>query len=192
MPAKKGGGAAIVAVAGAIAIASAGSTGSGPDRTETPSAGTSSGEDAARRGDYTEAWRLLSLRTLSRAVKRDTRCGPLSYGEVQKFFLSKPCSSLDRLLTRIGDTSGTKIAVMVAWVTMPQEDSAQDLRALDDRNGTGNVAPLPGAPKPTGKHYRSRRSGTLVVIAEAEPLSGGPSASLLNQAAAIAVQFPPP
>ncbi|MFC0107117.1 hypothetical protein [Kibdelosporangium aridum] len=96
------------------------------------------------------------------------------------------------MLVHLTDDDGSSLAVMVAWVRMPKTASAQGLRRLADKYGTGCVTPVAGSPKPTGQHYASRRSGALVVIAEAEPVSGRPTDEALNAAADIAAQFPPP
>jgi hypothetical protein len=183
-----GGGAA---TGGAGAAVSAGSsTGSGAAHAIRVRAKSS--KDSARKGRHDEAWRRMSWKSVKRLAKQELRCGPWSYGEVQQFFLRNPCRSLDRMLVQVTDDDGNKLAVMVAWVRMPKPAAAQRLRHLADTYGTGCVTPLPGAPKPTGQHYKSRRAGALVVVAEAEPVSGRPPDEALNAATDIAVQFPPP
>ncbi|WP_328648020.1 hypothetical protein OHS58_10045 [Amycolatopsis sp. NBC_00348] len=44
----------------------------------------------------------------------------------------------------------------------------------------------------TGKHYRSRLDGKLVVIAETDPIKGRPSDAFLKQVADVADVLPPP
>ncbi|MCE7010644.1 hypothetical protein LWC34_48755 [Kibdelosporangium philippinense] len=183
-----GGGAA---TGGAGAAVSAGSsTGSGA--AQAIRARTKGSKDSARKGRHDEAWHRMSWKTVKRLAKQELRCGPYSYGEVQQFFVRNPCRSLDRMLVHVTDDGGNKLAVMVTWVRMPKTATAQGLRRLADEYGTGCVTPLPGAPKPTGQHYKSRRSGALVVIAEAEPVGGRPSREALDAATDIAVLFPPP
>ncbi|MGH3889748.1 MAG: hypothetical protein ACRDSZ_24830 [Pseudonocardiaceae bacterium] len=41
----------------------------------------------------------------------------------------------------------------------------------------------------TGKRYASRQLGTLVVVAEATPVSGRPDAAVLDGVAAVAAEF---
>jgi hypothetical protein len=44
----------------------------------------------------------------------------------------------------------------------------------------------------TGKHYKSRLHGSLVVIAETEHVRGQPSNTLLKEVATVADVLPPP
>jgi hypothetical protein len=102
------------------------------------------------------------------------------------------------MLVALGDGKGNTIVVSTAWVGMSTSGNAQQLKALADTDGTGNVSPLAGALVDaagvtfTGRYYGSRRSGKLVVIAEAEPLSGTPDPGLLDGLAEVAVEFPRP
>jgi hypothetical protein len=69
---------------------------------------------------------------------------------------------------------------------------------LENTYGTGDVTPVAtealelAGLRFTAQHYASRIDGSLVVIAETEPAHGSPAATLLNDAAKIAVLFPPP
>lgn len=102
------------------------------------------------------------------------------------------------MLFALGDGHGNTIVVTVSWVGMFTAGTAERLKALADTDGTGNVSPLGGelvdaaGIKFTGTHYDSRRSGKLVVIAEAEPLSGTPDPDFLEGVVEVAVEFPPP
>jgi acyl-coenzyme A thioesterase PaaI-like protein len=60
---------------------------------------------------------------------------------------------------------------------------------LDDTDGTGDITALGGI-RLTGQHYRSAIDGTLVVIAEAEPLTG--RSPLLDDAALTGTRLPEP
>lgn len=153
---------------------------------------------AARRGQHDEAWRRLGFRPARRAIERHAECVVHSYGQVQQFFVRNPCRELQRMLYAVIDGDGNTIVVSVAWVRMAGARSARELRKLADVYGTGNVSPIAGAALElggvpfTGQHYQSRRSRSLVVIAEAEPASGRPDPALLDAAADVAVLFPPP
>jgi hypothetical protein len=103
-----------------------------------------------------------------------------SYGQVREFFLRTPCRSLQRTLLAIGDTEGNTVVVSVAWVRMRTAVSAERLKRLADTYGTGNVSPIGREVLElrgvwfTGKHHVSRRTRSLVVIAEVTPGSGQP------------------
>ena len=66
-----------------------------------------------------------------------------------------------------------------------------------DKDGKGDIHPLPGRVVKRGdirfteQHDSSRRSGTLVVTAEAERVRGYPAANLLDTVAKVAVELPP-
>jgi hypothetical protein len=158
--------------------------------------------NAARRGQTSEAWRRMGLRVVTRAVNREIRreleCTASSYGQVRDFFLSTPCRSMQRTQPVLCDEQGNTIAVSITWVRMPTVVSAERLKRLVDTDGTGSVSPITGeVPEArgvrfTGKHYASRRTGSLVVIAEAAPGSGQPDTEVLDGAAQVAVMFPSP
>lgn len=157
-----------------------------------------SSSNAARRGQYREAWRRMGLRAISREIRRELQCAVHSYGQVQQFFLRTPCRSLQRTLLVIGDADGDTAVVSIAWVRMHNASRAARLQQLVDTDGTGNISPIASAVLEargvqfTGEHYASRRTGSLVVIAEAAPGSGQPNIEMLDGAAQVAVVFPPP
>lgn len=162
--------------------------------------------NAARKGRYSETWRRMGLRVVTRAITREIRrevqreleCTAHSYGQVREFFVRTPCRSLQRTQPVLCDAQGNTIAVSIAWVRMPTAVSAERLKRLTDANGTGNVTPIAGEVSEargvrfTGQHYASRRTGSLVVIAEAAPGSGPQSTEMLNGVAQVAAEFPPP
>lgn len=137
-----------------------------------------SSSNAARRGQYREAWRRMGLRAISREIRRELQCAVHSYGQVQEFFLRTPCRSLQRTLVVIGDADGDTAVVSIAWVRMGNASRAARLQQLVDTDGTGNISPIASAVLEargvqfTGEHYASRRTGSLVVIAEAAPDTG--------------------
>lgn len=157
-----------------------------------------SSSNAARRGQYREAWRRMGLRAISREINRELQCAVHSYGQVQQFFLRTPCRSLQRTLLVIGDADGDTAVVSIAWVRMHNASRAARLQQLVDTDGTGNVSPIGSAILEargiqfTGEHYASRRTGSLVVIAEAAPESGQPDTEVLDGAVQVAVLFPSP
>lgn len=200
---KKGAAAAAVAVVvgGAVAVG-AGGAGGGAAALES-SGGSSaqiktSSKDSARKGKHEDAMRRLGLKTIKKELKRELKCAPFAFGQVQQFFLHHPCKSLSRMLLPLSDGAGNTVVVTIAWVRMPKAAEAGDLRDLADRSGTGNIYALPDAllkaagVKFTGDHYRSRRDGSLVVIAEATSGGGKPSTGVLDDVAEVAVEFPAP
>jgi hypothetical protein len=70
--------------------------------------------------------------------------------------------------------------------------------SLIDTDGTGGIQPLAGALLEydgiqfTGRYYAVRRSGDLVVIAEATPWRSQPSGAVLDSIALVSAEFPPP
>lgn len=159
---------------------------------------TASSERDARAGNEARAWRRMGLREIRKIARQRLRCPLQSYGQVREFFLRTPCDSLDQVLIPLADDRGNVLVVSVMWVRLPSAADAADFQRLEDTYGTGDVTPVAtellraGGIRFTGRHYRSRRDGRLVALAEAEPLHGRPSATLLDDAAAIAVVLPPP
>lgn len=75
--------------------------------------------------------------------------------------------------------------------------SARQFRRLESTYGTGDISPRYATLleyagiRFTGQHYDSRRVGTRVTVAEAEPVTGHPSDEFLNGVAEVAVFLPP-
>ncbi|MDQ0382213.1 hypothetical protein [Amycolatopsis thermophila] len=198
---KQGRAAAVAAVVvGALAAGGAGLTsGGGAAVDSAPSVqGKTASKDAARKGQRQQAWSRLGLRAVKQTVRAELTCTAHAYGEVQRFFATHPCRKLDRLLLALGDTRGNTVVLSIAWVRMPTSGAAAELKNLADTDGTGNVEPLAATAldltgvRFTGDHYGSRRSGSLVVIAEAAPAGGHPDAATMDDAAEVAAEFPPP
>ncbi len=199
-----GGAAAAVVAAGLIAVGGgvggAGSVGAAADSsiTQAVKAETQSSETAARDGQETEAWRRLGLKELKKVAKNDLECALQSNGQVREFLLRTPCLSLAGVVLAIGDPNSNLVAVSVAWVRMRSADSAVRLKKLEDTFGTGDVTPIAaevlqlGGVRFTAAHYGSRRAGALVEIAEVEPIRGQTPAVLLDAAAQVAKELPPP
>jgi hypothetical protein len=188
MMAAAGGGDATTSVGAALDTAAGQST---------INAETSSSQEAAKKGDETEAWRRMALNEFKHDVKRELRCAVQSYGQVQQFFLRHPCDKLDQLLFAVSDTHGNIVIGSVMWVKMPSSAAAAQFKQLEDTYGTGDVTPVGtealelGGVHFTAKHYKSRPDGSLVVIAETEPVRGKPSNTLLQEVATVADVLPP-
>ncbi|HYS35982.1 MAG TPA: hypothetical protein VEO01_10145 [Pseudonocardiaceae bacterium] len=164
----------------------------------TVDAETASSRQAAAKGDETGAWQRMGLKELKKPIKRELRCAVQSFGQVQQFFLRHPCDKLDQLLFVVGDAQGDTIVGTVMWVKMPSKSAAAEFRRVEDTYGSGDVTPLGtevlelGGVRFTGKHYKSRPDGSLVVVAETEPVRGRPSNTLLKEVATVADVLPPP
>lgn len=104
-------------------------------------------------------------------------CAAKSYDETKKFFQDNPCSSLTRALYST-ESGGAKALVSVVLVGMPDSDKAKALKALTEKDGTGNVTDLvkdgtykaSGAPRVSGADaaYSSSVDGTNVTIVLAD------------------------
>lgn len=157
---------------------------------------TNSARDAAESGDETEAWRRLGLKELKQAVKQHLQCAVQSYSQVQEFFLQHGCTSLDGKLIPLVDLHGDVVVVSVAWVRMPSDSDATALKQLEDTYGTGDITPLSTellelrGIRFTAQHYKSRQDGSLVVVAEAEPVQGQPPTQFLDGVADVAASLP--
>jgi hypothetical protein len=155
------------------------------------------GKESAEKGDDAETWKRMALREVKKVVEKQLRCEVQSYGQVQKFFEQTPCDSLNQALFALGDTDGNAMALSVIWVKMPAAADTDRLRKLEDTYGTGDVTPFGtealelGGVKFTAQHYASRTDGTLLVVAETEPVHGQPSPTLLNDVAKVASVLPP-
>ena len=107
------------------------------------------------------------------AVRVDSSCAAHSYGEVAAFFAGTDCTGLSRVLysTRAGSRP---VVVSVSVVRMADAATARNLRALTDRDGSGNVSDLlregvryPGGPdRLSDAEYASAVSGSEVTVVE--------------------------
>jgi hypothetical protein len=142
----------------------------------------------------------VSYRT--EAVKVDRSCAGHAYGQVAGFLRTTDCTGLSRALYSAQLDSGP-VAVSVIRVRMPDTSAARDLRALADRNGSGNVSNLlregvryTGSPAGlSNEEYASAVSGSTVTIVEsawADPTASG-SATDVDVVATngLALQTPP-
>jgi hypothetical protein len=137
---------------------------------------------APSRGQYSNAWLRVACDT---SASRQDRPGCTAYssGQVRKCFLTDPCLGLQRSLITLVDDKGRTITVSISWVRMPNSVSARQLKRLVDRPGTGSLSPVvdPVGVRFTGKHYASRRAGSVVITAEAAAGSGRVGSALLDR-----------
>jgi hypothetical protein len=128
------------------------------------------------------------VRFTLQAVQADDTCVGHAYGQVADFFAATNCTGLSRALYS-AEVDGAPVVVSVTRVRMPDTKTARDLRALADRNGSGNVSDLlregvtyTGAPqKLSNAEYASAVSGPTVTIVESawvDPAAGGSSAGV--------------
>ncbi|SDC98313.1 hypothetical protein SAMN05660690_3189 [Geodermatophilus telluris] len=106
-------------------------------------------------------------------VRTEHTCTGNAYGDVADFFESGDCAGLSRSLWST-DVGGRAVVVSVAAVDMGDPAGARALRALTDRDGSGNVSDLlregvsyPGGPAElSGAEYASTTEGSVVTIVE--------------------------
>jgi hypothetical protein len=154
------------------------------------STGSSARSTNARQQDTVAARLRLEARRLD--VRRPDfdvtdDCVAHSYGKVREFFREQPCTALYRASFEVRDRRGAVVLVAIAWVEMPDARSASEYHELVDIHGTGNVTELTRERgryqnvRFTGEHYESRRDGTIVVNAQAQPVGRAAAAEELEQ-----------
>ena len=117
----------------------------------------------------------LHVREMS--TSSDDDCAAHAYGQVRNYFSDHPCAGLDRAWYELGDDGDGTAVLSVAWVEMPDAESAGDLKRLVDRPGTGNVTELSKDDGPhqdvsySGWYYRSDVDGDTFRSVQAEPLA---------------------
>ena len=157
-------------------------------------------QKAASPGQRREALKRVRVKQAGNKYRsqRHLNCVRNSHGQVRTFFIATPCRSLDRALILLADQDGNLLVLSVYWVRMRNAAAARALQDLDDEYGTGNVNPVAGTLLGlagvtfTGRYYDSHRSGSLVVIAEAEPVRGTPGAETLESVVQVATHLPRP
>jgi hypothetical protein len=118
----------------------------------------------------------LQVRQMSTAENDD--CAGNSYGEVRDYFSGHPCRGVQRAWYEVSDDEDNAAVLSVAWVEMPDAETANDLQRLVDRPGTGNVTELSKEDGPyqdvrySGWYYRSDVDGATFRSVQAEPLAG--------------------
>jgi hypothetical protein len=138
---------------------------------------------------------------VAQQVQVDATCAGNAYGAVADFFADTDCTGLARALYST-DAGGRPVVVSVATVDMGDTAGARALRALTDRNGSGNVSDLlregvrydGGPDRLSGAEYASAVSGSTVTIVEtawAAPGAAGSTADL-DVLASTALVLPMP
>jgi hypothetical protein len=198
-PGNKGSG-VVVAISVALVI-SAGGASVGATASSSSASGGSGGASRSSMRASSQDSAAAQARLASRGVRITARltddsndCAGHSYGQVQQFFRDHPCTKLHRAQFEVRDSKGDVVLVPVAWVAMPTDDDAEALKQLLDQGGTGNVKELSRergryrAVRYTGDAYASRRDGTVVANAQAQPVARGWTGLTLTTIATNAVQ----
>jgi hypothetical protein len=134
-------------------------------------------------------------------VQTESTCTGNAYGAVADFLEQNDCAGLSRALYST-DVGGRPAVVSVAAVEMGDAAGAQALRALADRNGSGNVSDLlregvryaGGPAELSGAEYASDVAGSVVTIVEtawAAP-GGDPGSADLDLVAGTGLALPMP
>lgn len=183
---KGGGGAGTFLLAGTLAVvlAAGGTTAIGAGL----SSGGSSVSGSARsqpnvnrqRSEAAEA-RIVARGVQVRARLTDDSddCAEHAYGRMQDFLRRHPCAGMHRAMFELRDAKGDVVLVAVSWVDMGDETTARELHRLIDGSGTGNITELSRergryrSIRFTGDIYESRREGTVVSNAQAQPVGRG-------------------
>jgi hypothetical protein len=142
------------------------------------------------------------MRYTLEAMQIDDTCVGHAYGETEAFFEATNCTGLSRALWSAELPAGP-VVVSVVRVRMPDTATARELRALTDRNGSGNVSDLlregityPGGPEQLqDAEYASAVSGPTVTIVESSwvaPAAAGTAAEVDRMAAnGLTLAVPP-
>jgi hypothetical protein len=190
--------AAIVVVLGVAAwlVSKGGSGNSASGSATTSSTPAAAGPKAG------DVQKIGAVAFTAEAVAVDSSCASHAYGQVGSSLRATDCTGLSRALYS-AQLPGGKIVVSVIRVRMPDTVSARNLKALADRNGSGNVSNLlregvtyPGGPtRLVNEEYDSAVSGTTVAIVEdswVDPAVAGSSATLdATATSALALKTPP-
>ncbi|GLY69329.1 hypothetical protein [Amycolatopsis taiwanensis] len=118
-----------------------------------------------------------------------SNCAANSTGQVKKFFTDHPCQRLARALynTAYGND---QVLVSVMVVTTADSSEAQQLKAIADRDGTGNIndllkdgtAHIPSAPNKLSEgKYASKVTGNEVTIVLSEFYDGHSDDAVLGR-----------
>jgi hypothetical protein len=172
----------------------------GTGATGTPSAAT--GEVAEAGPQVGDVQDVDGVQFTVQAVQVDDTCVGHAYGDTATFFETTNCTGLSRALYS-AQLEGGPVVVSVSRVRMPDTATARELRALTDRNGSGNVSDLlregvtyPGGPAElSGAEYASAVSGPAVTIVESawvDPAGGGSAADVdLIAGSGLSLEVPP-
>ncbi|WP_252365146.1 hypothetical protein [Saccharomonospora piscinae] len=125
-----------------------------------------------------------------------TDCSANSYGDMIDWFAGNPCERVLRGLYTVQEGQARAL-VSVVTVTMPAGGAAQQLKAVTDTDGTGNVhdlardgtVQLPGAPVVANGEYHSVVDGRDVTIVEAAFFAEHSDPALLEKISTDAVRL---
>lgn len=106
---------------------------------------------------------------------QDSNCESNSYEKVKQFFAKKPCTRMVRELY-MTTVDGKTVYSSVAMVRMPNAADAQELKALTEQDGTGNVTDLvrsgrvkvPGVKSLSSGAFAAKVDGNDVIIVESD------------------------
>ncbi|SFK98189.1 hypothetical protein [Geodermatophilus ruber] len=197
-------GALLLVVVLGIGAALAFSGGDGDERATAAATPSEASDEAAPEGTGPEPGQrevVDGLAFVAQEVRVDDTCVGNAYGTVADFFADSDCAGLARALYST-EIAGRPAVVSVAVVDMGDSAGARALRALTDRNGSGNVGDLlregvryEGGPEQlSGAEYASAVSGSTVTIVETAWSGPGDTGSTadLDVAAATALVLPMP
>lgn len=114
-------------------------------------------------------------------------CVANSYGQTQAYLRAHRCLGVRRALVHVNGAGPGEALVAVAWARMADPASAQGLKTVLDRPGSGNIDSLNPSVPFTGQYYASRIDGTTAVNADVHPLVPGLTAAQLKKIAADAL-----
>jgi hypothetical protein len=121
-------------------------------------------------------------------AKYDVDCVSNSRKDVQNFFRTNPCTSLERAYIELRNKRNEVILIGISRVDMPNADAASRYKKLVDRGGTGNVTELWREKKqyrnrpPHDYMYSSGFDGpTTVWNSQVEPVTWSPSPRVLAE-----------
>ena len=128
------------------------------------------------------------------ATKDDGSCMGHAYGAVLDFFGGTDCTALTRALWS-AEVDGRSAVVSLARVTMPEAGQAAALKALADKDGSGNVNDLlregtryaGGPEKLSATQYDSRQQDAVVTIVETSYVGPAGSTKALDALAGSAL-----
>ena len=140
----------------------------------------------------------MRVKEIKKTTQKDLTCALNSFGKVQRFLIENQCRDLDRAVVLVDDTHGNTGLISMAWVRMRGRWSAERLKDLDNKSGSGDIS-TPGSTllrergvEFTGRHYAGRRKGEQFTRAEAVPLTGSMNPHLLDAVANVASYLPSP
>jgi hypothetical protein len=182
----KGGGAGTFLLAALLAIAvgtggtSALGIGSAGGGASASSGARGQSNVSSRQSQAAEA-RIVArgVQVRARATDDSTNCAAHAYGQVKEYLREHPCVGMHRASFELRDAGGDVVLIAVSWVDMGDEATAREFHRLVDGSGTGNITELSRergryrSVRFTGDIYESRREGTVVSNAQAQPVGRG-------------------